>query len=453
MTSQIPSTTDWKSKTLGDPDCPKCRGSGYLRLDVPIDHPQFGKLQVCSCRSTEMSQQVRQKLFSLSNLDQLTHLTFESFNPRGRVGLPARQAESLERAFETSLRFCNTLSGWLVLQGGFGCGKTHLAAAIANFVVSIGVPTLFLTVPDLLDQLRFSFSDETTSFEERFNEIRNASLLILDDFGTQNATPWAQEKLFQIINYRYINKLPMVITTNIQFESLDGRIRSRLEDRELVDVVLIGAPDYRNPISDLRYHELSDLDRHPDKTFQSFSLRKEELLSKEDRDSLIKAHMGAEAFAKEPKGWLVLKGGYGTGKTHLAAAITHYLVDHHQEAMFVSVSDFLDELRATFNPNSLVSMSTKFQEAKDAPVLILDDLQTRSMSPWVREKIHQLICYRFDKKLPTVITTTETSSEMDERIQSRLKYSGFCANLGITVPSYPGSTPKKRTSTKKDFVK
>ena len=50
--------------------------------------------------------------------------------------------------------------------------------------------------------------------EQRFEEIRNAGLLILDDFGTQNATPWAQEKLFQIINFRYINKLPTVITTS-----------------------------------------------------------------------------------------------------------------------------------------------------------------------------------------------------------------------------------------------
>ena len=70
-----------------------------------------------------------------------------------------------------------------------------LAAAIANFAVEMGVPTLFLTVPDLLDMLRFSFDSEDTTFEARFNEIRNASLLVLDDFGTQNATGWAQEKL------------------------------------------------------------------------------------------------------------------------------------------------------------------------------------------------------------------------------------------------------------------
>ncbi len=68
------------------------------------------------------------------------------------------QADSLEQAFNHSQQFASKLNGWLVLQGPYGCGKTHLAAAVANFVVEIGIPTLFLTVPDLLDSLRFSYN-------------------------------------------------------------------------------------------------------------------------------------------------------------------------------------------------------------------------------------------------------------------------------------------------------
>ena len=49
---------------------------------------------------------------------------------------------------------------------------------------------------------------EDVTFEERFEQIRQAPLLVLDDFGTQSATEWAREKLFQILNYRYINRLP-----------------------------------------------------------------------------------------------------------------------------------------------------------------------------------------------------------------------------------------------------
>jgi DNA replication protein DnaC len=75
-------------------------------------------------------------------------------------------------------------------------------------------------------------------------------LLVLDDFGTHNATPWAQEKIYQIINHRYINQLPTVVTSNFLINDFEGRIRSRLQDPNLVTVVKILAPDYRNPADD-----------------------------------------------------------------------------------------------------------------------------------------------------------------------------------------------------------
>ena len=86
--------------------------------------------------------------------------------------------------------------------------------------------------------------------KQRFDEIRQAPLLVMDDFGTQNATNWAQEKLFQIMNYRYINHLPLVITTNLPLDDIEPRIRSRLMDPQLVTRVNILAPDFRNPTED-----------------------------------------------------------------------------------------------------------------------------------------------------------------------------------------------------------
>ena len=212
----------------GDPNCPYCGGVGYLRLDVPVGHPEFGKLQICTCRTQQVSQQIRQQLFKHSNLEVLSHLTFENFNPRGRVGLPPYQADSLEQAFNQAQRYAQKMNGWLLIQGKYGAGKTHLAAAIANFAVGVGVPSLFITVPDMLDSLRYAFNDPELSFEDRFEEIRNAPLLVLDDFGTQNATAWAQEKLFQILNYRYSNRLPLVVTTNLPLEEIEPRIRSQI---------------------------------------------------------------------------------------------------------------------------------------------------------------------------------------------------------------------------------
>jgi DNA replication protein DnaC len=442
------SSTDPVNDLPGDPNCPYCRGLGYLRADVPIGDPDFGKLQVCVCRRARVAEAVRDRLFAISHLEELKHLTFETFKPRGRKGLPDLQANSLEMAYNQAHHYAESLNGWLLLQGGFGAGKTHLAAAIANYAVGMGVPTLFLTVPDLLDTLRFSYSDEDSSFEERFNDIRNAKLLVLDDFGTQNATGWAQEKLFQIVNYRYINKLPTLITTNLALDEIEPRIRSRLADPELVTQSRINAPDFRRPMEDTRQVQLSSLDLHASRTFESFSLRKEENLAAPALKSLKEACDAAQAFAQKPRGWLVLTGDYGAGKTHLAAAIGNYRKKLGDPPLFVVVPDLLDDLRSTFGSNSLTTFDRRFLEIRTTPLLVLDDLGAQSMTPWVREKLYQLFDYRYSAELPTVITiSADALDDVDPRLRSRLLDARLCRIIGITVPAFHGKPVARKTHT------
>jgi DNA replication protein DnaC len=434
----------------GDPNCPLCAGIGYLRSDLPPGHPDFGRLDICSCRQSQVTQLVRQRLFALSNLEELRHLTFENFYSRGRTGLWPQQADSLEQACNQAKHFAQSMDGWLLFQGEFGCGKTHLAAAIANFAVSMGVPSLFITVPDLLDSLRFSYQDPESSFEERFEEIRRAPLLVLDDFGTQNATAWAQEKLFQILNYRYINHLPLVVTTNLSLREIEGRIRSRLEDPELVTIVRILAPDYRRPVGDIGHHELSSLSLHHERNFATFDLRRNEGLSAPDLKSLERAFQAGRDFAEKPHGWIVFSGPYGCGKTHLAAAIANYRADLGYPPLFVVVPDLLDHLRATFNPNSSISLDHRFEEVRTTALLILDDLGTQSTTPWVREKLYQLFNHRYNAELPTVITTADTLDSVDPRLRSRMLDRRLCTIFGITVPAYMGVPRKEiRTSGKR----
>jgi len=408
-----------------------------------MGHPNFGRLEICVCRQRDVSDQVRERLFSLSHLNELKDLTFESFKPRGRKGLGEMQAASLEVAFNQAQHYAKNLKGWLLLQGGYGCGKTHLAAGIANFVVEMGVPTLFLTVPDLLDMLRFSYDSEDTTFEKRFDEIRNASLLLLDDFGTQNATEWAQEKLFQIVNYRYINKLPLVVTTNLALNEIEPRIRSRLADPELVTACRINTPDYRRPMDDTGHPELSSLDMMTGKTFGSFEDRTNEGLQADELKSIQKALKAAHIFAEKPKGWLVMMGTYGSGKTHLAAAVANYRAGLGDPPLFVMVPDLLDHLRATFSPQSNTTFDRRFDEIRTTPLLVLDDLGTQSMTQWVREKLYQLFNHRYNAELPTVITTSDSLDEMDARIRSRLLDGKLCTIYAVTAPSYHGGKGKK----------
>ena len=429
--------------------CPICGGVGYIRRDLPLDDPDFGILEVCECQKEKVQQHTVNRLYQVSNLDSLRGMTFDTFNTSG-FGNRKEVNHTLEIALNTAQNYAHHLNGWLLLTGGFGCGKTHLAAAIANEVVSLGVETLFLTVPDLLDWLRYTFSSDDATYESRFEEIRNIRFLVLDDLGTQNATSWAREKLFQIINHRYIKKLPTVVTTNLSLKEIDDRISSRLQDRELVIRIQIDAPDYRNPLQEGNISPISSLAHISDhRTFDQFSDRKNERLIPSEQKSLDKAFIATQQFAEKPKGWLVLMGAYGTGKTHLAAAIGHYRSAMGDNPIFTVVPDLLDHLRATFSPASTVSYDSVFSQVRTANLLILDDLGTQNATPWAKEKLYQILNYRYETRLPTVITTSASLEEIDPRIRSRMLDERVCKVYKMIIPPYQVSIPSAKPRTQK----
>lgn len=435
-------TPDTLSAPVGRPAttdvCPICKGKGFLVYDVPPGHPDFSKTVPCRCTQARLTVERMQALHHMSNLGSLSRLTFDTFIPDG-VGLPPSLSFNLREAFERSRAFAQNPTGWLVLMGGYGCGKTHLAAAIANFRVALGHAVLFVVVPDLLDHLRASYAPNSTAgLDERLEEIREAPLLILDDLGAHNSTPWAQEKLFQILNYRYNGRLPTVITTNQRLEDLDPRITSRLVDPDLSQVYEILAPDFRQSGAGRVGSQLSTLALHADQTFENFSLRTNEL-DAEERDNLRLAVSRARAFAEHPVGWLVFTGTFGCGKTHLAAAIANYQMNTGKVIpMFVVVPDLLDHLRATFSPTSPTTLDKLFEQVRSAGLLILDDLGTESATPWAREKLFQLLNYRYAARLPTVITTSDPIDQIEPRLRTRMLDKTRCTVVAISAPAYRG---------------
>ncbi len=436
-----------REELLGDPQCPVCEGVGYVRLDVPVTHPDFGRLFPCTCRTTELASRRAEALRKLSNLEFLRHFTFERFHPEGQGGLTPDRQTNLQRAYERAREYARKPEGWLLLLGGYGCGKTHLAAAIANVNVERGTPVLFVTVPDLLDHLRAAFAPTSAeTYDERFEQVRTAPLLIMDDLGTEHSTSWAVEKLFQILNYRYMSRLPTVITTNHELEALDPRLRSRLADPDLVDIVTILAPDFRQSGIDRAASDLNTLPLYSEMTLETFSLRQEEL-ARDEVQNLQRAVELARSYAEEPLGWIAFMGTYGCGKTHLAAAIANERARQGQPALFVVVPDLLDHLRAAFNPQSPVSYDKRFDEVRRAPFLVLDDLGTESATLWAQEKLYQLFNYRYVSRLPTVITTASKLEDLAPRLRTRMLDVNRCTIFSFRVPAYRGPVlrelPKK----------
>jgi DNA replication protein DnaC len=429
------------------PVCPRCKGLGFLRRDLPVGDPDFGRLVPCTCRLEEIETIRTNELRRLSNLESVARYTFDRFVPQGH-GLNPEKRRNLQYAFDLAKEFAAEPKGWLILIGGYGCGKTHLAAAIANHRVAYNHPALFVNVPDLLDHLRATFSPTSdVSYDQRFETVRTAPLLILDDLGTENATPWASEKLYQILNYRYNSQLPTVITSNHRLEEIDVRLRSRMNDQDLCQIYMVLAPDYRGSGRAIDQSELSTLDLHRDQTFANFYERTD-VESREDRRKLRQALAAAQEYAEDPADWLLFFGHHGSGKTHLAAAIANYRFNQGFPALFITVPDLLDHLRATYGPSSSTSYDKRFSEIRTAPLLVLDDLGTHSATAWAKEKLYQLFDYRYSARLATVITSSLSLEQLDKQdplLFSRLVDRNRCAHYALEVPAYTGGGAPTRS--------
>src|SRR3990170_2326986 len=141
-------STGDSSDTNGAGACPICGGAGYVRRDLSYDHPEFGRPVPCECQRERIASQLVERLQELSNLGPLRRLSFDNVIESGRSGNPSQQ-ERFRRAVAVARAFASKPDGWLVLAGVSGCGKTHLAASIANQCMAEGRRVFFMVVPDL----------------------------------------------------------------------------------------------------------------------------------------------------------------------------------------------------------------------------------------------------------------------------------------------------------------
>jgi DNA replication protein DnaC len=429
------------SKKVGSDICPTCNGSGFVHPLLAGGKPDYSQAAPCKCMRKSKNTEHHLHLERYSNIGSLKRFTFDNLLPQGRSGFSLDQ-QSFEKAHAVARLFAANPAGWLVFIGSSGSGKTHLAAAIANSRLTENLPVLYKTVPDLLDDLRAAFNPQNeTPYNQTFEQVRNTPLLILDDLGIQSSTAWAKEKLDQLLNHRYNHRLPTVITSSTRLNELDERLRNRMSDTQLAQVFTLE----EKQAAKHGYQWSESFALQKSMTFKSFDWHRVNLAAKQ-RISLENAYNFALNYAKSPEGWLILQGVTGSGKTHLSSAIVNYQFEASHPALFIVVPEFLDHLRSAFGPGSTISYDELFEQVKTAPLLVLDDFGEQATTPWAQEKLYQVINYRYNAQLPTIITTRNSLEEIDSRISSRFVDPKLSTPFNIDVPDFRGDVKTKKST-------
>ncbi|MEZ4497460.1 MAG: hypothetical protein R2845_11935 [Thermomicrobiales bacterium] len=159
----------------GEPEwrCPICHDTGFYILEVPVGHPQFGRLQRRLPKSAGRSTEGERPSAVSSNLHLMSHLTFENFDPT---------VPGVEDAYEAAREFAENPDGWLLLRARSVQAKRICRRDRVEMIDRFNAPVLFMVVPDLLDHLRAMFDPaKSIDYDDRFEQVKTASILILDD--------------------------------------------------------------------------------------------------------------------------------------------------------------------------------------------------------------------------------------------------------------------------------
>lgn len=229
-------------------------GSRLEQCDCPgavAERERLHQEQLKRQQEEELRQRMRkiERLFDQSRLGKrFKDRTFEAFEIR----------DYNRKAFEIALDYAQNFDRYkekgegLFITGSYGVGKTHLAAAVTNYLIqNLKGTVIFGNVTTLLGRLRFAYSDDSEYEETQIlKELYDVDLLVIDDLGKEKPTPWVEEKLYNVINERYENYRPIIVTSNLELEEIErrletcgGAIVSRII--EMCRGVKIVGPDYR----------------------------------------------------------------------------------------------------------------------------------------------------------------------------------------------------------------
>lgn len=216
-----------------------CGGAGYVRLRVPRTHSLFGKAIRCVCKQQADALEQAKRMRDRSGMTdiQLTEWTLETWDPEAVVAKASSQVAiaKAREIKELCQRYACNPVGWFTLSGHVGTGKSHLAFGVGAEMLKQGRSAYVATAPDLLQMLRETMKENR--YEQTLGYLRHVDAVIIDDLGAEKSTDWTAEAFYNVLNWRYTNRMPVMITTNEMIRkgdprkiaSIDTRILSRMK--------------------------------------------------------------------------------------------------------------------------------------------------------------------------------------------------------------------------------
>ena len=252
-------------KVLGIEYTPEIKDDYFEIEEAAKQKPVCDKCQytIETVKDCEQAPRLRSKYISCEKYNAYLDMEYRRKRANkwlGQSGLGKRFAqrrfetfnvtEETKQVYKACVDFCENFtseSKGLRLVGGYGVGKTHLVASIIHRLAEKGIAAVFVVVPELLRAIRRGFNQPNEAADELVKLTEEAELLILDDLGAEKPSDWVKEQLYVIINRRYENMLPTIITTNCTMAELKDRVGERTASRiiEMTTPYNITASDYR----------------------------------------------------------------------------------------------------------------------------------------------------------------------------------------------------------------
>lgn len=209
-------------------DCPVCGGIGWVRYDLPVSDPRFGRMEVCPNRMADV-------------------LAKESGLSSGELDAKWDDVANLNNALEAVRVVRETIergAGWVTLWGDWGLSKSLILQIAVAEALRSGKPAAYTRMVEILDDLRAAF-DGSESSDARLERWTNVPVLAIDEIEKVKETEYANERRFLLLDRRYQDAIRgnsiTILSSNRNPLVLPGEICSRIFDGRFAVVHLTGA--------------------------------------------------------------------------------------------------------------------------------------------------------------------------------------------------------------------